>query len=114
MIKKVGNLIMSLDVRNTLYGGRSEPYFSLHKLAERHEVHARVPGINSTALKVEIDRNLLSIFYHIPINSLGKIVHMPMVIYSNSIPDFIEIHSIKILYGETGIIIQLPFFDGRH
>ncbi|RAW00900.1 Hsp20 family protein [Pseudochryseolinea flava] len=109
MKKHFKNLVTSVDVLNTLNGGTSEPQLQLHKKSEGHEMKVRVPGMDKESLQVEIHNNELSIFYHITIDSNGKAVHMPLVVYSKPIPYFISAESITATYDESHLIVDMPF-----
>lgn len=109
MCNQLRELITSMDVRNTLHGGLSEPIVSQYEQELCRELSIRVPGIDKHALLVEINKNLLSIYYFILVCSQGKKIHYPQVIYSNTIPSFVEIERIKIDYEKNGVVIQLPY-----
>ena len=109
MISNFQDLLTSVDVLSTLHGGVSEPVISHLEKTTGREMRIRVPGVEGDALHVEIHNNLLSIFYFIPIESMGKTIEMPQVIYKKAIPYFIEITGIKAMYENRELVVTLPF-----
>lgn len=107
--KKFKDLLTSVDILNTLSGGVSEPSVSVREEADRHEVRVRVPGIDKENLQAEVHNNELIIFYMIPMESDGKTVQLPQIIYSNAIPYFIEINGIQAHYEGKELVVELPF-----
>jgi HSP20 family molecular chaperone IbpA len=109
MIKKFQDLLTSIDVLNTVHGGVTEPVISLQENSEGREIHVRVPGIEKELLQVEINNNELSVLYLIPVESSGKVIHMPQFVYSKAIPYFIELNGIKAVYRGNELVVKLPF-----
>ncbi len=108
--KKLKDLLTSVDILNTLHGGVSEPSVILRKETDRHEVHVRVPGIDKESLQAEVHNNELIIFYMIPLQSDGKQVQLPQIVYNQAIPHFIEISGIQAHYEDNNmLIVELPF-----
>lgn len=107
--KKFKDLLTSVDILNTLSGGISEPFISIREETDRHEVRVRVPGINRDTLQAEVHNNELIIFYMIPMESAGKEVQLPQIIYNNAIPYFIEISGIQAHYDDNELVVELPF-----
>jgi HSP20 family molecular chaperone IbpA len=109
MIKQFKDLIVSVDLLNTLNGGVSEPFLSFREVPNGRELRVRVPGINREAMQVEINNNELSVYYLIPIESSGELIHMPQLVYSQKIPYFIEVKGIRASYDENELVVKLPF-----
>jgi hypothetical protein len=109
MISNFQDLLTSVDVLNTLHGGVSEAIISHSEQASGRVVRVRVPGIDRESLHVEIHNNELSIFYFIPIESMGKTIQMPQVVYKQVIPYFIERGGIRAIYEAPELIVNLPF-----
>lgn len=107
--KKFKDLLTSVDILNTLSGGVSEPYVSLREEANRHEVRVRVPGIDKESLQAEIHNNELIIFHMIPMLSRGQDVQLPQIVYTNTIPHFIQITGIQAHYEDNMLVVELPF-----
>lgn len=107
--KKFKDLLTSVDILNTLSGGISEPFISIREETDRHEVRVRVPGVNRDTLQAEVHNNELIIFYMIPMESAGKEVQLPQIIYNNAIPYFIEISGIQAHYDDNELVVELPF-----
>jgi HSP20 family molecular chaperone IbpA len=107
--KKFKDLLTSVDILNTLSGGVSEPSVSMREEADRHEVRVRVPGIDKEYLQAEVHNNELIIFYMIPLESNGKEVQLPQIIYNNAIPYFVKINNIQAHYEDNMLVVELPF-----
>jgi HSP20 family molecular chaperone IbpA len=107
--KKFKDLLTSVDILNTLSGGVSEPSISMREETDRHEVRVRVPGIDKKYLQAEVHNNELIIFYMIPLESNGKEVQLPQIIYNNAIPYFVKINSIQAHYEDNELVVELPF-----
>lgn len=107
--KKFKDLLTSVDILNTLSGGTSEPFISIREEADRHEVRVRVPGIDKHNLQAEVHNNELIIFYMIPMESNGKAVQLPQIVYNNTIPYFVEINGIQAHYDDNVLVVELPF-----
>lgn len=107
--KKFKDLLTSVDILNTLSGGTSQPFVSIREEADRHEVRARVPGIDKHKLQAEVHNNELIIFYMIPMESNGKAVQLPQIVYNNTIPYFVEINGIQAHYDDDMLVVELPF-----
>lgn len=108
-MKKFKDLVTSVDVLNTIHGGISEPFLSIREEAEGRQVRVRIPGVKKEAMQVEINNNKLSIFYLIPIHSNEKMIHMPCIVYNQSIPYYIESSRIKASFEGNELIVDLPF-----
>jgi HSP20 family molecular chaperone IbpA len=109
MNKQYKDLLTSVDVLNTLHGGVSQASVALRQLASSREICVKVPGINREALQVEVNNDKLSVFYLIPIESNGKMIYMPQVVYNKVIPYFIDISEINASYEGDELIVQLPY-----
>lgn len=107
--KKFKDLLTSVDILNTLSGGTSEPFISIREEADRHEVRVRVPGIDKHKLQAEVHNNELIIFHMIPMESNGKAVQLPQIVYNNTIPYFVEINGIQAHYDDNVLVVELPF-----
>jgi len=106
---KFKDIVTSIDVLNTIQGGVSEPFLSMTEDEEGQEVRVRVPGVNKSALQVEVIDNQLSVFYRIPIYSNGKLMQMPQVVYNQPIPYFVDVSKVKATYEENELVVVLPF-----
>ncbi|MFN0200967.1 MAG: hypothetical protein ACKVTZ_05575 [Bacteroidia bacterium] len=109
MKTKFSDLVKSIDVLNTLHGGTSEPFLSIREQTTGREMRVRVPGVEKEGLQIEIANNQLSVFYLIPIYSVGKLMHLTQVIYNQPIPYFIDASKIEGTYEENELVVVLPF-----
>jgi HSP20 family molecular chaperone IbpA len=110
-------LLTSVDVLNTLHGGISEPQVSLNQLEGARELRIKVPGVDLESIQVEVNNNILSIYYTMNITSAGKNIRLPYGIYNRQVPYYIDISKIHSVVDETELVITLPFnalADGYH
>lgn len=103
------NLITSVDVMNTLNGGRTEPVVKLSQFTNSREVRVKVPGIGPEKIEVEIDENRVSIFYMINVASAGKQVALPYSVYNKQQPYFIDVSKIVAQIEEDELVVTLPY-----
>lgn len=109
MREQLRQLLTTVDLLNTLNGGVSEPYISYTDHSDGREVRIRVPGVSKEMLQVEIHNNLLSVSYHIPVESSGKTVYFPREVIKQPLPYYIEIQGIHAVYEDSELVIKLPF-----
>ncbi len=102
-------LLYSIDVLNTINGGTSEPIVDLHQHENYREIKCAVPGLQEAELQVEIHNNFLSIYYKLPIESDGKVVQLPRVVYYKPIPYFIDVTKISATIEDRFLHVILPF-----
>ncbi|HWA33854.1 MAG TPA: Hsp20/alpha crystallin family protein [Cyclobacteriaceae bacterium] len=102
-------LITGIDVVNTLNGGISEPDILKEKFADHHRITVKVPGIKAENIKIEINNNDLMIYYFISIQSQGKDLKYPRMIYKRSIPYFVDIVNIAATEENNAMIVHMPF-----
>jgi HSP20 family molecular chaperone IbpA len=102
-------LLYSIDGLNTLNGGMSEPIVDLQQHENYREIKCAVPGLQEGALQVEIHNNFLSIYYKLSIESDGKEVQIPRVVYYKPIPYFIDVKKISATTEDRFLHVILPF-----
>jgi HSP20 family molecular chaperone IbpA len=102
-------LLYSIDVLNTLNGGMSETIIDLQQHENYREIKCTVPGLQEGALQVEIHNNFLSIYYKLSIESDGKEVQVPRVVYYKPIPYFIDVTKISATTEDRFLHVILPF-----
>jgi HSP20 family molecular chaperone IbpA len=102
-------LIQTIDIANTLNGGVSEPKLTLTQFPEYRQIELRVPGISSDNLHVKINNNQLLVYYNFNIESRGRMLSVPRIVYNKQIPYFIDAKNISANYSEGVLIIQLPY-----
>ena len=103
------NLITSVDVMNTLNGGRPEPVVKLSQFTNSREVRVKVPGIDPKNIEVEINENKVSIFYMINVATAGKEVAIPYSVYNKQQPYFIDVSKIVAQIEEDELVVTLPY-----
>jgi HSP20 family molecular chaperone IbpA len=104
-------IITSIDVLNTLNGGTTEPVIKLRKLASRHEIIVRVPGLPLTQIKIEIKNNQLVIYYLMPVITEGKGIQFTKYLYTAAIPYFVDAKSITATENGDAMVVNMPFND---
>src|SRR6218665_4171870 len=103
------NLITGIDVMNTLNGGSIEPSLKVSKYTGYHQIELKAPGITQEGLHVKIDNNQLMVYYEHSIESRGKSIPLPRVVYNNQIPFFVDATRINAQYMDDVLVVQLPF-----
>ena len=104
------DILTSLDVLNTLHGGISEPQVKLRQHEQFREIRIRVPSIDPELIEVEINNNILFVYYYVVnINSAGKNIRLPYTIYNRPLPYYIEISKINSAVQGNELVITLPF-----
>jgi len=103
------NLITSVDVMNTLNGGRTEPVVKLSQFTNSREVRVKVPGIDPEKIEVEIHENTVSIFYMINVATAGKEVAIPYSVYNKQQPYFIDVSKIVAQIEDGELVVTLPY-----
>jgi HSP20 family molecular chaperone IbpA len=103
------DLLTSVDVLNTLHGGTVEPQVSLLQGEQSREMQIRVPGIDPETIEVEINNNILFVYYNINLSSAGKNIRLPYAIYNKPLPYFIDISGIHSSIDGNKLVVTLPF-----
>lgn len=102
-------LLTSVDVMNTLNGGRSEPVLKLKQRDNYREVRVKIPGIDAKDIEVEVNNDRVSVFYMMNIESSGKMLQLPYSVYNKQQPYFIDVSKVKASVDETELVVTLPF-----
>jgi HSP20 family molecular chaperone IbpA len=102
-------LLTSVDVMNTLNGGRTEAKVKLSQLDNHREIRVRIPGIDSNGIEVEVHNDHVSIFYMMDLESMGKAMRLPYAVYNKQQPYFIDVSKINSTVEGGDLIVKLPF-----
>ena len=102
-------LITGIDVVNTLNGGTGEPDILKEKFSTHHRITVKVPGIVAENIKIEINNNELMIYYFIAMQSQGKDLKYPRMIYKRPIPYFVDIVNIAATEENNSMVVHMPF-----
>ena len=102
-------LLTSVDVMNTLNGGRTEAKIKLSQLDDHREIRVRIPGIDSNGIEVEVNNDHVSIFYMMDLESMGKTMRLPYAVYNKQQPYFIDVSKINATVEGGDLIVKLPF-----
>ena len=102
-------LLTSVDVMNTLNGGRTEPKLQLNQREDHREIRVKIPGIDSSDIQVEVHNDHVSIFYTMDIESVGKLLHLPYSIYNRQQPYFIDMSRVNAAVEDGELVVKLPF-----
>ena len=103
------NLITSVDVMNTLNGGRTEPVVKLKQRTDSREIRVKIPGIDPEKIEVEVNEDRVLIFYMMNIESGGKEIGTPYSVYNRQQPYFIDVNRIVAQVEEGELVVTLPF-----
>ena len=102
-------LITGIDVVNTLNGGTSEPRVKKEKFPNYHQITVGVPAIAAENIKIEINNNELMIYYFTTLESQGREVKYPRVVYKKPIPYYVDINNIAANEENNSMVVHLPF-----
>lgn len=102
-------IIQSIDITNTLNGGRSESILKLSQHQEYRQIELKVPGMNEENMHVKINNNQLVVYFEHAVESRGETIYVPTIVYNKPIPYFIDAKKIRAHYVEGVLTIQLPF-----
>lgn len=103
------DLITSVDVMNTLNGGRAEPVVKLAQFANAREVRVKVPGIEPETIEVEINENRVVIFYMMNVRSGRQQIAIPYSVYNRQQPYFVDVSKIVAEIVDGELVVTLPF-----
>ena len=103
------DILTSLNVLNTLHGGIVEPQVKLRQHEQSREIRIRVPSIEPELIEVEINDNILFVYYAVNMNSAGKNIRLPYTIYNKPLPYYIKISKINSAVEGNELVITLPF-----
>jgi len=102
-------IIQSIDIANTLQGGITEPVVKLTRFPACRQIELIVPGIPEDHMYVKINNNQLVVYYEHRIESRGKVIAVPHVVWNKPIPYFIDASKIKATYDERVLTVRLPY-----
>jgi HSP20 family molecular chaperone IbpA len=103
------SLITSVDVMNTLNGGRTEPVVKLAQFTNSREVRVKVPGIDPEKIEVEVNDNRVVIFYMMTVATAGREVSMPFSVYNKQQPYFVDVSKIVAQVKGDELVVTLPY-----
>lgn len=103
------DLLTSVDVMNTLNGGRTEPIVAMSQHSTYREIRVRIPGIDPAAIEVDVNDNVVAIYYLMNIYSTGKLVKLPYSVYNRKQPYFIDVSNIQAQVAGDELVVKLPF-----
>lgn len=102
-------LLTSIDMINTLSGGISQPEIRLQQFETYRKVSFSIPSVKIENVKVEIQNNVLMIYYLIPLMSQDQVHNYPKVIYNKPIPYFVDRNGIAAQVEENELAVTLPY-----
>jgi hypothetical protein len=107
--KQYYELLTSVDVMNTLNGGRTEPAVHITKHDQFREMRVKVPGVDPETIQLEVNDNTVSVYYVRNFVSFDKEVLLPHTVYNQPQPYFIDVTNINAHVEGSELVIQLPF-----
>ncbi len=94
---------------NTLTGGMVEPVIKLQQFESHRQINIRIPSISLDSIKIEIQNNVLLIYFNIPLKSRNENHNYPKVVYNKPIPYFIDRDGISAVVENDELVVTLPF-----
>ena len=107
--KQYLNLLTSVDVMNTLNGGKTEPRLTLKQHTDSREIRVKIPGIAPGQIEVEVNNNRVSVFYDMNIVSGSKVIVLPYSVYNKEQPYFVDVSKIIAEVENDELVVRLPF-----
>lgn len=114
---KLGELVQSFNMLNTMNGGMSEPQVMHHKYRDHHEVKVRIPGLSREEVKIEVHNNWLAIFHTLQLTTDHVTAEFPRIVFNKSLPYYIDVKRITANMEDDWLHVHLPFnemADGYH
>ena len=103
------DLLTSVDVMNTLNGGRSEPVIKMQQHEDFREIRVRIPGIDPEKIDVEVNNNQVTIYYVMNVTAGDKLMKLPYSVYNRQQPYFIDVSKINAQMKDGELVVKLPF-----
>ncbi|QSE96473.1 Hsp20/alpha crystallin family protein [Fulvivirga lutea] len=110
-IKVVHEILKSVDINNTLNGGRSEPQIAIRKEGESYLLTARVPGVDILDLQVEILNGKVIVHHPMLFDSDSGILTVPQVVAAFPITNGIDYENIEARKVDERLEVRLPWND---
>jgi len=108
-IKTVREILKSVDINNTLNGGRSEPQTSIKKLDNYYLLEAKVPGVEVDQLRVEIIDGKVIIHHPMAFEQALGDLTVPQVVAAFPITPKIDHKNITAHRIENKVEVIMPF-----
>ncbi|MEQ8925061.1 MAG: hypothetical protein RLO81_04565 [Fulvivirga sp.] len=110
-ISVVHDILKSVDINNTLNGGRSEPQTSIKKQNNSYLLTARVPGVDIMDLQVEILNGKVIVHYPMFFNNASGVLTVPQVVAAFPITNGIDYENIDARKVDEMLEVRLPWND---
>ncbi len=107
--KKYLELLTTVDILNTVQGGSIEPQIDFTQYTNYREMKIRIPGVSVEAIDVTITNNTVTVAYFRTIESQGKLMKVPTIVYSKTQPYFVNVSKIKARIAGEFVVVQFPF-----
>lgn len=109
--KVVRRILRSVDMNNTLDGGRSASEISVKTGKDHLLLIARVPGASVADLKVEILKGVVQIIHPVTLESNHEPVTLPQIVAAFPIAAGIDYQNITAGIAGDRLEVLMPFND---
>lgn len=114
-IKIPKELLMTIDVNNTLNGGASQPELSIERKKEGYELIVSAPGVDADQLEVEIVKNKLLVYYSLPVFKQRfeeeESFQSPRILANVGLPHDVDPETVSARYDqwESNLVVVMPY-----
>jgi len=105
-------ILASIDLLNTLGGGRSQSTLNVSKQPEGYEVLVRLPGVEADDLHVDVTDGRLWLYQLRPVLAREEAdaeTFLPDLVGNLILPNDVDLQNISARYGEGQWRVFLPF-----
>lgn len=114
-IKIPKELLVTIDVNNTLNGGVSQLGFDVENQKDGYQLVVNAPGVDADGLQVEIVKNRIFIFHSVPVFGARledeEELFSPRVLAKMTVPSDVDVDAISARYDDEGhnLLVFLPY-----
>jgi HSP20 family molecular chaperone IbpA len=108
-------LLITIDVNNTVNGGASQPKVQVTNKEDGYHLKLNTPGVEADGLQVEIVKNKLYIFHNLPVFGQRfedeEIIQSPRFLANVTIPHDVDMENITARFDESihKLVVFMPY-----
>lgn len=114
-IKIPKELLVTIDVNNTINGGVSQLGFDVENQKEGYQIRVNAPGVDADGLQVEIVKNRIFVFHTLPVFGARvedeEELFSPRVLAKMTVPSDVDVENISARYDddEHSLLVFMPY-----
>lgn len=114
-IKIPKELLVTIDVNNTINGGVSQLGFDVESQKEGYQIRVNAPGVDADGLQVEIVKNRIFVFHTLPVFGARfedeEELFSPRVLAKMTVPSDVDVENISARYDddEHSLLVFMPY-----